>query len=308
MPLLDRKTHLLSKLKRRVAFRSDPAEEANDPLDARWLGWATPGIVMLVVFFALPLLMIVLMSFYRDAGLGRLHPEFTFHNYIRFFGDSFYLGILWETVKLGLVVVTLCVLLAYPVAYFLARTQSRFRGYLVFVVVAPLFISVVIRNLGWVPMLSSGGVVNWTLLQLGIISSPLILINNFTGVVIGLTHTMLPFMILMLIPVIQRIDPSVEEASLNLGATPWQTFIRVVLPLSRPGLIGGYLLVLTTSIAAFTTPAVLGGRRVLVMPVYIEQLFRSSLQYGFGATVTTILLVTSIIFTLVSLRRSARDA
>jgi putative spermidine/putrescine transport system permease protein len=143
-------------------------------------------------------------------------------------------------------------------------------------------------------------------MKIGLIDEPLVLLNNFTGVVIGLTHSLLPFMVLTLMAVIQRIDRSLEEASMNLGASPMRTFLQVVLPLSRPGLVGGYLLVLTMTISAFTTPAVLGGRRVLVMPVYIEQQIRHALQYGFGATLSTVLLVTALLLTVASLYGSER--
>jgi len=279
-----------------------------DPLGGPWGLLAFPGVLALAAVFAVPVFILVFKSLYLDAGMARLQPGITLENYIRFFGDPFYLGILWETLKLGFVVVTACIILGYPVAYFLARTEYRHRGLLIFLIVAPLFISVVVRNLGWVPLLSDSGFVNWVLIKLGVVSTPLKLINNFTGVVIGLTHSSLPFMILTLIPVIQRIDPSIEEASQNLGASPWQTFLKVVLPLSKPGLLGGYLLILTTTIAAFTTPAVLGGRRVLVMPVYIEQQFRSALQYGLGATIATVLLITGAILTLVSMRDQSKES
>ncbi len=275
-----------------------------DPLRLRWGLFALPGVLILSAVFAIPVVALVGKSFFRDAGRTRLEPGFTLDNYIRFFSDGFYWRVLFDTFLLGGVVVTACVLLAYPVAYFLARTQNRHRGLLIFLVVAPLLISVVIRNLGWIPILSSNGLVNWILLVLGIVDEPVKLLNNFTGVVIGLTHSLLPYMVLMLITVIQSIDRSVEEAALNLGATPWQTFLRVILPLSRPGLIGGYLLVLTTAVSAFTTPAVMGGRRVLVLPIYIEQQIRYALQYAFGATAATILLLTTVLLTLMSLNQS----
>ena len=277
---------------------------ARDPLGLNWNLLSLPGVVFLVGAFLIPLFFLVSKSFQLDAGRARLEPGFTLANYTRFFGDEFYLGILGRTLLLGLVVVSSCVVLAYPTAYFLARNRSRHRGILIFLIVAPLLISVVIRNLGWIPLLSPNGVLNWILLSLGLISSPLRLLNNFAGVAIGLTHSLLPFMILTLIAVIQRIDRSLEEAAMNLGASPWQTFMYVVLPLSRLGLINGYLIVLTTAISAFTTPALLGGRRVLVLPIYIEQQIRYALQYAFGATAATVLLVAAVLLTIASLNRA----
>jgi len=303
---IEGRTSAFGRLIGRLAGRGRPAgdDSARDPLQLRWGILSLPGVLVLAAIFAVPVAVLASKSFLKDAGRARIAPGFTLDNYIRFFTDWFYFRVLFDTLVLGCVVVTACVILAYPVAYFLARTRSRYRGFFIFLVVAPLLISVVIRNLGWVPMLSTNGFVNWTLLALGVVDQPLRLLNNFTGVAIGLTHSLLPYMILTLIAVIQRIDHTVEEAALNLGATPWQTFSRVILPLSRPGLLGGYLIVLTASISAFTTPALLGGRRVIVLPIYIEQQMRHALQYAWGATAAAILLLTAIILTLASLSRS----
>jgi putative spermidine/putrescine transport system permease protein len=279
-------------------FQADHARSSVDVLGLPWTLFGLPAAFVIAVIFAAPVGWLVLKSFARDAGRARLESGFTIDNYIRFFSDWFYLSVLVDTLVLGSVVVATCIVLGYPVAYFLVRTRTRFRGLLIFLVIAPLLISVVIRNLGWVPLLSANGPINWGLLSLGLVSQPVKLINNFAGVAIGLVHSLLPYMILTLMAVIHRIDRYVEEAALNLGATPWQVFRTVILPLSRPGLVGGYLLVLTATTSAFTTPAVLGGRRVLVMPIFIEQQMRSALLYGFGATAATVLMVTAILLTV----------
>jgi putative spermidine/putrescine transport system permease protein len=272
-----------------------------------WLWAALPAIAILLLVFVLPMLYLASNSLHRSAGLGQVAAGLTLDNYARFIGDPFYLGILLQTFWLGLVVVTICAVLGYPVAYLLARTQSRRRGLLIFLVVAPLLISVVIRNLGWFPVLGNSGLVNWALQGVGLIDQPLRLANNFTGVVIGLVHTLLPFMILLLTTVIQKIDPSLEEAALNLGASPTRTFCKVVLPLSRPGLLAGYLLVFTMSISAYTTPAMLGGRRVLVMATYIAQQIASVLDYAFGSAAAVILVAAACTLAALSLRSGREE-
>lgn len=256
-----------------------------------WGGLVVPGIIVLLLVFVLPLLHLASMSFHRRIGMGLVDPAWTLRNYVAFLTDPFYLGILADTVLLGLVVLAISIVLAYPVAYFLARSRSRWRGVLVFAVMSPLLISVVIRNLGWLPVLSDGGLANWLLLRLGLIGQPLRLISSYPGVVIGLVHALCPFMILSLMTVIQRIEPEIEEAALSLGAGPVETFWRVVLPLSRPGLLGGSLLVFTVVLSAFTTPAMMGGNHVLVMATYIAQQIRGSLNYPAGATAAVVLLV-----------------
>jgi putative spermidine/putrescine transport system permease protein len=269
-----------------------------------WGGLILPAVLVLTVVFVLPIGQLALNSFHRNAGMGVVDDAWTLDNYIKFLSDPFYYGILIDTLLLGIIVVSICLVIGFPVAYFLARTRSRWRGVLIFVVVSPLLISVVIRNLGWLPVLGSSGVVNWVLLNLHIVSEPVRMISNYTGVVIGLVHALSPFMILSLMTVIQRIEPEIEEASINLGASPFETFWRIVVPLSRPGVLAGYLLVFTVVLSAFTTPGMMGGNRVLVMSTYIGQQIRTVLNYPFAAMAAVILMLVTTITTLIALRLS----
>ncbi|MDX2266311.1 MAG: ABC transporter permease [Hyphomicrobiales bacterium] len=280
------------------------AMAANDPAIARaWSWFILPVVVFLTLFFLLPVINLVELSLRPHAGPGAVGDGLTLANYTRFLTDPFYLGVLFDTMAIGLVVVSICLVLAYPIAYVLARTKSRFRGALLFIVIAPLLISTVVRNLGWFPILGGSGLINWALMSLGIISEPIRLMNNTTGVIIALTHTFLPFMILALVTVIQKIGVELEEAARNLGAGPIETFFRVILPLSRPGLLAGYLIVFTSVISAFTTPAMMGGRRVLVMSTLIEQQMRSVLNYPVAATAAILLMVMAAALTIASLRQ-----
>lgn len=269
-----------------------------------WGGLILPALLLLTLVFVLPIGQLALNSFHRNAGMGVVDPAWTLSNYLKFLGDPFYYGILLDTLLLGVVVVSICLVIGFPVAYFLARTRSRWRGTLIFVVVSPLLISVVIRNVGWLPILGSSGVINWLLLNLHIVSEPVRMISNFTGVVIGLVHALSPFMILSLMTVIQRIEPEIEEASINLGASPFETFWRIVVPLSRPGVLAGYLLVFTVVLSAFTTPGMMGGNRVLVMSTYISQQIRTVLNYPFGAMASVVLMLVTTVITVIALRLS----
>lgn len=273
-------------------------------------GWGfliIPAAVVLLIVFWLPTVLLAMNSFHRNQGLGQVSSDWTIENYVKFLSDPFYYGILLETFGLGVVVVCICIIIAYPTAYLLARTKSRWRGLLVFLVISPLLISVVIRNLGWLPILGSSGLINWLLISVGIIREPVQLINNYTGVVIGLVHALAPFMVISLMTVIQRIEPEIEEASINLGASPFETFWRVVLPLSRPGLLAGTLLVFTVVLSAFTTPAMMGGNRVLVMSTYISQQIRTVLNYPFGAMASVILMVVTGVLTIIALRYQGEE-
>lgn len=280
-----------------VRRRSDP-----------WLWALLPTLAVFGVIFAAPLVDLILLSFHEMSGPAQVTAGYTLANYRAFITDSFYLEMLLRTCGLGLAVTLGCLVVGYPVAYYLARTPSRWRGFALFLVIAPLLVSAIVRNIGWFPLLSQSGAVNWLLLKLGLIATPLSLINNFTGVVIGLVHALLPFMILTLTTVIQRIEGDLEEAAANLGAGPLQTFWRVLLPLSLPGVVSGSLLVFAMAISAYTTPAILGGNRVLVMATYIAQQFRTVLNYPAGGTAAALLLLFAAVLTVLALQvRTAEE-
>jgi putative spermidine/putrescine transport system permease protein len=275
---------------------------------ARWALFALPMLVTLSFVFLIPILSLILVSFHSMTGPAQVNDAFTMENYRNFFTDTFYLKILLNTFTLGAVVVACCLVIGYPVSYFLARTRSRWRGLLLFLVVSPLLISAVVRNIGWFPILSNTGLINWAVQSLGIVDHPLPLISNTTGVVIGLVHALLPFMILTLTAVVQRIEPELEEAAASLGAGPIQTFWTVLLPLSVPGIVAGSLLVFTMAIAAYTTPVIMGGNRVLVMATFIAQQFRTVLDYPVGATAAAALMTLAALLTLLALRLGAQRA
>ena len=273
-----------------------------------WGLWLAPALLVLGLIFVVPLLQLIVLSFHTMSGPAQVGPGFTFANFRSFLGDPFFLRIVVNTAFLGLVVTLGSLAIAFPLAYFLARTHSRWRGILLFLVIAPLLISAVVRNIGWFPILGENGLVNRVLMTLGLIRSPLELIGNYTGVTIGLTHALCPFMILMIMAVIQRVEPELEEAAANLGAGPLETFFRVLLPLTAPGVLAGSLLVFTMTISAYTTPVILGGGKVLVMATYIAQQFQTVLDYGMGACAAAVLMIVAAAITTVALRIQPKSA
>jgi putative spermidine/putrescine transport system permease protein len=268
------------------------AAERRSPLPpVLWL--SLPLVLLLGVYFLLPL-GLLLSNSVRTVVVGQPSSGgLTLANYVRFLGDAFYLRTLWATLVLGGFVTVLATLVGYPVAYGLARSRHRWKTPLRLLVVAPLLVSVVIRTYGWIVLLANNGAVNNTLLALGLVREPVKFMFTYTGVTIGLVHFALPVAILSLVGVIEAVDRSLEDAARGLGASPLQAFLRVTLPLTLPGIAAGSMLVFSLTVAAFVQPALMGGPAVTVLPTMIYEQMTVTLDWGFGAAVSAILLVVS---------------
>lgn len=252
-----------------------------------------PALIVLLGVFVIPMLLMLLLSF-QDA-----QQAFTLENYTLFFQDTFYLEILWRTIRVSLWTVLATLLLGYPVAMFMAQATGKMRGIVTMCILAPHLISVVIRNFGWVVVLGEKGWINETLIALGMIETPLRLLYNELGVVIGLTDSFIAYMVLALATSLYSIDPSLNKAASILGASRARTFFSVTLPLSLPGIVAGTTLVFSLSMSAFVTPALMGGTSVKVIPVLAYEQIMSTLNWPLGAALAFLLLGSTIV--LVSL-------
>ncbi len=253
-----------------------------------------PTGVALLVFFFLPIFFLFLLSL-RKYIIGTPPSPLTLTNYLHFLSDPFYIDILWSTLKLGLGVTGITLVLGYPVAYFLVRTRLPGKNWLRLAVITPLLVSVVVRTYGWLILLSDRGLVNQALVGWGLVDHPIKLLFTYNGVLIGLTHVFLPFMILSLVGVIENINPSLEDAAENLGANWIRRFVWITLPLSLPGIVAGSLLVFSLSIAAYVTPEILGGPSLLVLSTMVYQQIMVVLDWGFGAAIAAILLLMTLV-------------
>ena len=256
-----------------------------------------PAITLLAGVFVAPLLLLLPTSFHPYIPGTGIGETWTLKNYTHILGDGFYLFIIFRTLALGLIVTLLTLIIGYPLAYFLARTKSRLRPWLIILVVFPLLLNVVVRSFGWIVLLSRNGLINDWLSALGLIEEPLKLIFNFTGLLIGLTHIFLPFMVLVLIGTIQAIPKDIENAARTLGAPAHRVLLKVTLPLSIPGILSGSILVFMLTITALVTPKLLGGPTYQVMSTLIFDEFLKLLNWPRGAAMSFILTV--IVLTLV---------
>jgi putative spermidine/putrescine transport system permease protein len=264
-------------------------------------GWwlLVPALLLLLAAFVLPVGMMVPMSFRPYVPLVGITDGFTVRYYTRLLTDSYYLEIIGRTLALGFTVTLSTLVIGYPVAFFLARTRSRWRNWLTILVVFPLMLNLVVRTFGWIALLAQNGLVNQALHALGIVESPVKLLFNFAGLLIAMTHIFLPFMVLVLIGAIQNIPRDVEDAARVLGASWGSTFCRITLPLSAPGILSGSILVFVLSISALVTPRLLGGPTYQVMSTLIYDEFLQRLNWPAGSAQA--LLLTIMVLTLVYL-------
>lgn len=251
-----------------------------------WL-FAAPALLVIVLFIAIPYINIGVMSLRTPSNTAAYDPGFTLANYIRVLNDRLYLGLLADTLIFAVITAGICLILAYPVAFHLARTRSRWQGLLYACVLSPLLTGVVIRCFGWIVLLASNGLVNAGFKLIGL--GPFQLMYNSAGVIIALVHVFLPFMILPIMNSIQGIDPRLEEAARTLGAPRHAVFRRVVLPMSMPGVQSGVILVFVLTASAYVIPMLLGGGRVQTMPTVVVQQLLGSFLWPFGAALALVL-------------------
>ena len=251
-----------------------------------------PTMGLFTAFLLLPYLNMIVMSLRNPSTRQVFAPGFTLNNYLEalFDEDWYYLEILFDTMVFGIVTTAICLLIAYPVAYHLARTQSRFKGLLYAFVLSPLLVGVVVRCYGWIIILANqDGLINTTLRNNGLIETYIPLMYNHLGVGIGLVHIFLPFMILPLLGAIQSIDPALEEAARSLGASRLKVMRRIVFPLSLPGVQAGTVLVFVLTISSYVIPILLGGMNVMIMPTLVVQQLLDAMLWPFGAALAFIL-------------------
>lgn len=261
----------------------------------------SPVFIWMFVLFVIPLLLVLAVSFFTRSPFGGIVFSFTFENYVRFI-DPLYLRILWVSCVLALATTVLCLIFGYPFAYVIARSPKRIRNIFLLLVIVPFWTNSLIRTYAWIVLLRTEGVINTFLLQLGIIQEPIPLLYNELAVMIGLVYTMLPFMVLPLYASIEKLDRAYLEAASDLGAKPWQTFVKVTLPLTTPGIVAGSLLVFIPSLGLFFIPDLMGGSKTVLIGNLIKNQFLMARDWPFGSAASIILMGLTLLFIMIYLR------
>ena len=255
---------------------------------------ALPCAVTLLIAFIIPMVYTFIKALMTD--------NLTY--YTKFFTDPFYLKIFKNTLMLSIKTTALTLVLGYPTAYFIARTKSKIKGILIIATIFPFLVSAVIRAYGWMVILGGSGILNQLLTKWGLIENPISIMYTETAVMIGMAQLLLPYMILAITSVIQSIDKNVENAARSLGANPAQTFIKVTLPLSAPGVISGCILVFTMGMTSYITPQLLGGAQYLTMTTLIYNQIKTTYNLEFANAICYILVFAILVFQIVSINLS----
>jgi len=273
-----------------MALLTDPASSppAAPPRTVRPMNFALtlPALLLLVVFFILPVLSLLLRSVNEpQPGLG---------NYAALLGSTTYLKIFLNTFVVSALVTAVSLAIGFPVAWALAIMPARLASVVFAILLLSMWTNLLTRTYAWMVLLQRTGIINKSLMGLGLIKEPLPLVNNLTGVTIGMTYIMLPFIILPLYGVIRKIDPAILQAAALCGATRWQALTRVLIPLATPGMVSGALMVFVMSLGYFVTPSLLGGTANMMLAELIAQFVQSLVNWGMGGAAALVLLVVTL--------------
>lgn len=266
-----------------------------------------PGFILLIFFLLIPLVSVIWPTFYNGS--------FSIESYTSFFQDSYNVGIFIRTIRVSLIVTLICIILGVPTAYFIAGTSPKWRGLLMAFTLFPMLTNSVIRSFAWINLLGQNGVINKLLTSIGIISEPLALLYTEFSIIIGSIYLFLPILIITLVGVMENINSEIMEAAETLGASRIKAFIKVVLPLSIPGIIVGSILVFTGTLTAYTTPQLLGGNRNMMLSTFLYQNAMTLGNWEDASVIALIMIITTLLvmkgFNLIANRidkRGGKDA
>src|SRR5919106_4924641 len=281
----------------------------------------SPGVLWILLFFNLPLLIMLFISFVERGRAGgiKLPPIFTLENYQQLFNacvsefsgpdcDPFlYIGIFWHSVRIALIVTLWCILLGYPLSYFISKQRPIWRDALMILVIIPFWTNFLVRTYALKQVLATEGLLNSFLMNLNLINQPLDLLFNEFAVNVGLIYGYLPFAVLPMYASIEKFDHSLMEAAGDLGAPPWRAFLRVMLPLTLPGVIAALVLVFVPVVGAFITPDIMGGGKIEMIGTLINRQFGVSRNWPFGASMSLILMLLVLIGVIAYFRSSTEE-
>ena len=260
-----------------------------------------PAMALFLAVVIIPRIMTVMLSFHDWGQYKGIETVFILKNWHEIWSDSYFHEMFARTFRIAVLVTFITMALGAPEAYILNRMRAPWKGVFLLVILGPLLISVVARTLGWALLFGGkNGVVNMALMKIGAIDAPLPFMFTETGVIIALSHVMMPFMVLSIWAALQKLDPQIENAALSLGASQLTVMRRIIFPQIMPGLLSGGIIVFSLAASAFATPAIIGGRRLKVAATLAYDEFLNTLNWPLGAAVAVLLLVALVIIVVSS--------
>jgi len=272
-------------------------------------GLLGPGVFWLILFFNLPLAFVLFISFVERGRAGGIKTPaiFTLGNYQQFF-DSLYLGIFGHSVQIAIIVTFWCILAGYPLAYFISQRHPRWRNTLLLLVIIPFWTNFLVRTYALKQVLATEGIINTFLISMSLVGKPLELLFNEFGVVLGLIYGYLPFAVLPMYASIEKFDYSLMEAAADLGANSRRAFLRVMLPMTMPGVVAAFVLVFVPVVGAFITPDIMGGGKVEMIGTLINRQFGVARNWPFGSAISLILMLLVLIGVIAYFRSGSEES
>ncbi|SDG58282.1 spermidine/putrescine transport system permease protein [Fontibacillus panacisegetis] len=253
-----------------------------------------PTFLWLCLFLVVPMLIVVVISFMGRDELGNVVFDFNLASYATFF-DPLYLGIYWDTIVLSVLTTVLCLLLSYPLAYYIANAGPKLQTWGLVLITIPFWINFLIRTYAWVLLLRTQGVVNNLLIDFGLIQEPLQLLYTKGAVLLGMVYTFIPFMVLPIYVALEQMDKKLLEAASDLGATAWKSFWHITLPQTKSGIMTGSVLVYVSTTGMFVVTDILGGAKSAMISNIIQSQFLGARNWPFGSALSVIFVITSLI-------------
>ena len=266
------------------------------------LGLAAPALLVIVLVVLIPVGWLFYLSFLGGDG------QFSLENYQRMLKYKSYVRTFMTTFQVSILTTLICILIGYPLAYFLAQLPNRIAGLFMLTVLLPFWTSLLVRTYAWLVLLQRKGILNDFAIQIGLWDSPVKLVHNMTGTLIGMAHIMLPFLVLPLYNAMKKIDRDLMQAASNLGATPTKAFWQVYFPLSMPGMVAGSLIVFVLCLGFYVTPAVLGGGRVIMVATQITAILENQYDWGAASALGVVLLVATVLVLVLTSRLFKLDS
>jgi spermidine/putrescine transport system permease protein len=284
-------------------------------------GLLGPGALWILIFFNLPILIVLFISFVERgrAGSIKIPPVYTLDNYVQLFNACtsqfagpkcdplLYVGIFGHSVRIGLIVTLWCILLGYPLSYYISKQRQVWRDALMILVIIPFWTNFLVRTYALKQVLATEGLLNSFLMNIGLVNQPLDLLFNEFAVIVGLVYGYLPFAILPMYASIEKFDHTLMEAAADLGASPARAFLRVMLPMTLPGVVAALVLVFVPVVGAFITPDIMGGGKIEMIGTLINRQFGVSRNWPFGASMSLILMLMVLIGVIAYFRSSTEE-